>query len=120
MSPPSPGKPGTVALADDVLADAWRADPRPAPASSGTSELPLHGVRVIELATIIAAPLGASFLADMGADVIKVEQIGGDPYRGLAQGMGSARVNAGKRSVSVDLKKILLIIINNIKRDLDC
>jgi crotonobetainyl-CoA:carnitine CoA-transferase CaiB-like acyl-CoA transferase len=66
--------------------------------------LPLEGVKVVEIATIIAAPLGASFLADMGADVIKVEQIGGDPYRGLGAGMGSARVNAGKQSISVDLK----------------
>ena len=40
----------------------------------------------------------------MGAEVIKVEQIGGDPYRGLAKGIGSARVNAGKQSISLDLK----------------
>jgi crotonobetainyl-CoA:carnitine CoA-transferase CaiB-like acyl-CoA transferase len=65
---------------------------------------PLAGIKVVEIATIIAAPLGASFLADMGAEVIKVEQIGGDPYRGLGAGVGAARVNAGKQSLSVDLK----------------
>ncbi|MDA1073152.1 MAG: CoA transferase [Proteobacteria bacterium] len=100
----TPAVPGSDAIADDGFAQAWRSDPRPDPAASGERGLPLAGVRVVELATIIAAPLGASFLADMGADVIKVEQIGGDPYRGLGLGMGSARVNAGKRSVSVDLK----------------
>ncbi|MEM7079364.1 MAG: CoA transferase [Pseudomonadota bacterium] len=69
------------------------------------ARLPLEGIRVVEIATIIAAPLGASFLADMGADVIKIEQIGGDPYRGLAMGVGSGRVNTGKRSISVNMKE---------------
>ncbi|MGK0224652.1 MAG: crotonobetainyl-CoA:carnitine CoA-transferase CaiB-like acyl-CoA transferase [Limisphaerales bacterium] len=72
--------------------------------SDGHKAAPLAGVKVLELATIIAAPLGASFLADLGAEVIKVEQIGGDPYRGFSFGVGSARVNAGKRSISLNLK----------------
>jgi len=100
----TPATPGVDAVPDDGLLDQWRATPRPAPARPTGGELPLSGIRVIELATIIAAPLAASFLSDMGADVIKVEQIGGDPYRGLGLGIGSARVNAGKRSISVDLK----------------
>jgi crotonobetainyl-CoA:carnitine CoA-transferase CaiB-like acyl-CoA transferase len=58
----------------------------------------------VEIATIIAAPLGASFLADMGATVIKVEQIGGDPFRGMLSGIGSARVNPGKQSISLNMK----------------
>jgi len=66
--------------------------------------LPLEGVTVLELATIIASPLGASFLADMGARVIKVEAIGGDPYRHMAGGIGAFRCNQGKESISVDLK----------------
>jgi len=110
----TPAVPGGDACADDgELESRWRADPRPpsrrppprspVPAP-GDDRLPLAGVRVVELATIIAAPMGACCLADMGADVIKVEQIGGDPYRGLLAGVGSARVNAGKRSISVDLK----------------
>jgi crotonobetainyl-CoA:carnitine CoA-transferase CaiB-like acyl-CoA transferase len=48
--------------------------------------------------------LAASFLADMGADVNKVEPLSGEPYLGLGAGIGSARVNAGKRSLTVDLK----------------
>ncbi len=86
-----------------AIAASWTATPRPTPVPAA-EVLPLQGVKVLEIATIIAAPLGASFLADAGADVTKIEQIGGDPYRGLAMGVGSARVNAGKRSVSVNLK----------------
>ena len=100
----TPASPGPDASPDNGLADKWRTSPRLAPTKPANHELPLTGIRVVELATIIAAPLGASFLADMGAEVIKVEQIGGDPYRGMLSGIGSARVNAGKRSISVNLK----------------
>ncbi|MEJ2089412.1 MAG: CoA transferase, partial [Gammaproteobacteria bacterium] len=100
----TPAAPGGDAAPDDGLADAWAASPRPAPARSSLAGPPLAGVRVVELATIIAAPLGASFLADLGADVTKVEPLTGDPYRGLGAGIGSARVNAGKKSLSIDLK----------------
>ncbi len=65
---------------------------------------PLEGVTVLEFASIIAAPLGASQLADLGARVIKVEPIGGDPYRQLGGGVGATRVNASKESISLDLK----------------
>jgi crotonobetainyl-CoA:carnitine CoA-transferase CaiB-like acyl-CoA transferase len=88
----------------EALAAQWRADPRTVPTRTRRKGLPLDGIRVVELATIIAAPLGAAFLADMGADVIKVEPVGGDPFRGMALGMGAARVNAGKRSLAVNLK----------------
>ena len=40
---------------------------------------PLEGVKVLELATFIAAPCCARFLADLGAEVIKVEAPAGDP-----------------------------------------
>ena len=80
------------------------AEARLVPKHATRESLPLTGIKVVELATIIAAPLGASYLADMGAEVVKVEQLGGDPYRGQGMGIGSARVNAGKKSISVDLK----------------
>lgn len=96
--------PGLPCRPDHGWSDKWRADPRPRPLAKATDALPLSGIRVLEIATIIAAPLGASFLADMGAEVTKVEQVNGDPYRGLAMGVGSARVNAGKRSISLNLK----------------
>ena len=64
----------------------------------------LEGVTVVEFATIIAAPLGCSVLADLGARVIKVETPGGDPFRGMLDGLGAARVNTGKESITLDLK----------------
>lgn len=42
---------------------------------------PLEGIKVVELATYVAAPSTARMLADMGADVIKVEGLGGDQWR---------------------------------------
>lgn len=105
-TPADPGRQADPRLAEngDSLAVIWQADPRAKPASSASSDLPLAGIKVVEIATIIAAPIGASFLADMGAEVIKIEQIGGDPFRGMLSGLGAARVNAGKRSLSVNLK----------------
>ena len=46
------------------------------------SRLPLQGVRVIDVATMLAAPFCAALLGDFGAEVIKVElPEGGDPFR---------------------------------------
>ncbi|WP_420624098.1 CoA transferase [Candidatus Poriferisodalis sp.] len=56
----------------------------------------LDGVRVVELTTGIAAPYAARFLADQGADVVKVEPPGGDPYR---SDPGFQAVSRNKRSV---------------------
>lgn len=100
----TPACPGDAIKPDTIYVDAWSASPRPAPTSARSNTLPLAGIKVLEIATIIAAPFGASLLADLGAEVIKIEQIGGDPYRSMALGAGSSRVNAGKRSISLDLK----------------
>lgn len=84
--------------------------PRPtrkASADAGASQsghAPLHGITVVEFATIIAAPLACSVLADLGARVVKVETPGGDPFRNMGGGIGAARVNSGKESVTLDLK----------------
>ena len=78
--------------------------PARAPAAHGNGGRPLEGVIVVEAATIIAAPLGASTLADLGARVIKFEPPGGDPFRGMMHGTGAARCNAGKESICLDLK----------------
>ena len=69
---------------------------------------PLAGVRVLEFSEIIAAPFGGMLLSDMGADVIKVEPPGGDPWRGfqplgLKEGRGYISLNRGKRGVVLDL-----------------
>ena len=68
----------------------------------------LEGVRVIELGTFITGPCASMLLADLGADVIKVEQPGGgDPFRGYQGSLYSPHFhtyNARKRSLALNLK----------------
>jgi len=68
----------------------------------------LKGIRVIELGTMITAPLAGVMLADLGADVIKVERPdGGDPFRSFRGGLYSPHFvafNRNKRSVVIDLQ----------------
>src|ERR1041384_7148297 len=71
--------------------------------------LPLRGVRVIEFCQIAAGPFAGMLLADMGADVIKVESPEGDGMRNWPPHTGGysenfASLNRGKRSVVLDLK----------------
>jgi hypothetical protein len=79
----------------------------------GTSTTgPLADLRVIDLATVLAGPNCARYLADFGADVIKVERPdGGDSLRNLAwrdprdgEGLWWKMVNRNKRTVALDLK----------------
>ncbi|GLU35747.1 CoA transferase [Trinickia caryophylli] len=75
-----------------------------------TNPLPLSGIRVIEVCNVAAGPYCAMLLADMGADVIKVENPeGGDTLRSwppLSGGYSEnfAALNRNKRSVTLDLK----------------
>jgi crotonobetainyl-CoA:carnitine CoA-transferase CaiB-like acyl-CoA transferase len=62
---------------------------------------PLDGIRVVDLTSYIAGSYAAMQLADMGADVVKVESPEGDSFRELPGFFGW---NRGKRSISVDLK----------------
>ncbi len=81
--------------------------PPPDPAA-----LPLAGVRVLELSQIMAGPICGLMLADMGAEVIKIEKFpAGDDARGYARpndpGLAPSFVmlNRGKRSVAVDIRQ---------------
>ena len=72
---------------------------------------PLAGVRVVDMATVVAGPGTAKYIADFGADVIKVEAPSGDPARRLgwtaAGGTDSLFwkiLGRGKRCVTLDLK----------------
>lgn len=70
--------------------------------------LPLAGFTVVEVASYVTGPYAAALLADMGADVVKVEEPGqGDPFRSWGE-MGIAPtfrgVNYSKRSIAVDLR----------------
>jgi formyl-CoA transferase len=84
------------------------ADRRAAGAPTGRG--PLGGLKVLDAATVYAGPFAASLLADMGADVVKVEMPGtGDPLRGMepfdgAESLTWAAVSRNKRGVTLDLK----------------
>ena len=73
----------------------------------------MEGLRVLDVASFIAAPVAATVLADFGAEVIKVEPLQGDSYRGLISAPGHARApfdyhwfvdNRSKQSIALDLK----------------
>src|SRR3954468_17405590 len=72
---------------------------------------PLSGVRVLDLSKVLAGPLCAQYLGDLGADIIKVEAVGrGDKPRACppfpAPGLGTVflSANRNKRSIAVDMK----------------
>ena len=76
---------------------------------------PLTGIKVVEVANFLAVPCCAALMADMGADVIKVEPLAGDPYRWMSSdgtygfefpiNYAFEMDNRGKRGISLDLNK---------------
>ena len=77
-----------------------------------STPLPLQGIRVLDIGTLIAGPFGATMLGDFGAEVIKVEQPGhGDALRGTPQADGTANRSTNwlvearnKKSVTLNLR----------------
>ena len=75
--------------------------------------MPLEGLRVIDISTVLAGPNCAKYLGDFGADVIKVEQLGvGDSMRNMAwrdprdgEGLWWKYVSRNKRTVALNLKE---------------
>lgn len=68
----------------------------------------LQGVRVVEQGTFITGPCAGMMLADLGADVIKIESPEGDPYRSYDRGSYSPHFqayNRNKRGLTLDLKR---------------
>ena len=70
---------------------------------------PLAGTRVIDLTAVLMGPSATQYLADLGADVVKVEPPEGDTTRGVPPFVDGvsvyyAQMNAGKRNVCIDLK----------------
>ncbi|MEX1007410.1 MAG: CoA transferase [Acidimicrobiia bacterium] len=62
----------------------------------------LHDVRIVDFGAFYAGPYSSRVLADLGADVIKLEPVAGDPLRGIERPFFSAQ--AGKRALAANLK----------------
>ncbi|WDA41950.1 CaiB/BaiF CoA transferase family protein [Erythrobacter sp. BLCC-B19] len=85
---------------------------------------PLQGVTVLEMGTFITGPAAGMLLADLGADVIKVEQPGtGDPFRSFKGELYSPHFqtyNRNKRSITIDPKKESdLLVLDRLVEDAD-
>ncbi|MEO6956630.1 MAG: CoA transferase [Antricoccus sp.] len=94
------GSPGAVnGPIQTVEMPDWQSTPKlaaKAPAPGG----PLSGFRVLDLGTVLAGPLAGSLLAELGADVVKVEPLTGDPFR--TKGF---MYNRGMRSIAINLRE---------------
>jgi crotonobetainyl-CoA:carnitine CoA-transferase CaiB-like acyl-CoA transferase len=78
--------------------------------SNDLADGPLTGLRVLDIATMLAGPYAATLLGDMGADVIKVESTFGDDSRHLGPRRGDQRtafmsLNRNKRDIVIDMTK---------------
>jgi crotonobetainyl-CoA:carnitine CoA-transferase CaiB-like acyl-CoA transferase len=97
-------------LADSATAGWWTSPaPRDVPDTADDASTPqtppLEGLTIVELAALFAAPNGTRLLADLGARVIHVEPLAGDPIRMMIPfpEAGGAAVMQGKESICVDL-----------------
>ncbi|MCM3926266.1 CoA transferase, partial [Frankia sp. AiPs1] len=87
----------------DVWTDARRGGAAPDPVAAGEEPpAPLAGLRVLDLGSFVAGPFGSTLLADYGAEVIKVEGPGGDPYRIYT--VSFLAFHKGQDDIVVDLK----------------
>ncbi len=106
----TPGRVRTPAPAvgehtESVVDALRRAEPSPRPPASLPSGPPLAGVTVLELGLWYAAPYGPALLADLGARVIKIEPLAGEPMRHIMPfpDAGAVKSLQGKESVALDL-----------------
>ncbi|MGF7234287.1 MAG: CoA transferase [Frankia sp.] len=77
--------------------------PEPQRPASGRSESqPLEGVSILDFGSYVAGPLASRLLIDLGASVVKVEPLSGDPNRGLQRHFLASQ--SGKRNIAVNVK----------------
>ena len=104
IDPPSrirSAAPGLGEHTDEVLAE-WKPREPSTAENATTARWPLEGVHVLDLGNFLAGPYAAQLLADLGADVIKLESSSGDPMRMVEWSFAGCQ--RGKRSVALDLK----------------
>jgi crotonobetainyl-CoA:carnitine CoA-transferase CaiB-like acyl-CoA transferase len=102
-----------IAVEDARLGETWQPGP-PAEFRAGEASAtqrtrpaappvrPLAGLRVVDFTSFIAGPFCPRLLADLGAEVLKIEAPGGDPFRYVQYGF--VGWNRGKRSLEIDVK----------------
>jgi crotonobetainyl-CoA:carnitine CoA-transferase CaiB-like acyl-CoA transferase len=103
------GTPGRIAgprvakvpAAKDLSVNPWSPSETTPLVLNAADPPPLAGVRILEITNLIAGPTTGRILADLGADVIKLEPPGGDMSRPIARTYFYC-VNFGKRSISVE------------------
>src|SRR5205085_2903594 len=102
---PDRGQHGAALLARGSR-DASRASPGTSPESAPPAR-PLDGVTVLELGLWYAAPYGSALLADLGARVVKIEPLTGEPMRHVLPfpEAGAVKVLQGKESVALSLEQ---------------
>ncbi|MFV0306376.1 MAG: CoA transferase [Desertimonas sp.] len=86
---------------DRTVPVGWALTGAPPSAGPPSGRLPLDGLRILDFGSYVAGPFGSQCLADFGAEVIKVEPLGGEKGREINQFTGCQR---GKRSVALDLR----------------
>ncbi len=101
-SPPRPA-PNPGQHTAEVLSAPLRSAPQITPAG-GNPRRPLEGITVLECASWLAAPFAGALLADLGATVIKVEPLHGDPYRRMPTNENMIRAFQGKQNIGLNLK----------------
>jgi crotonobetainyl-CoA:carnitine CoA-transferase CaiB-like acyl-CoA transferase len=97
----TPGRVRGVGIEGAAGGPQWAPRPGPGAAVPPSTALPLDGVRVLDVSSFLAAPLGAELLADFGADVVRVEPPLGDAYRTYP--LSFLAVNQRKLGLTLDL-----------------